>query len=259
MKIIASDYDGTLNRGAVRVEDIEAIRRWRAAGNLFGMVSGRTALHLMELMREHGAPFDFIIGLTGSIILDAEGALLDEQLGGMDILPELIPLLLSGEDGVIGINTHLGTTQLHVRADGADALLSAFHGHDGDCDNLPLSAVCQLRGFSQISVLYEAEKRAGQVTKLINNDYPNRLVCYQNDRWVNLVPAGSGKAEGIRRYLRLIGRTDAIVLPVGDNLNDLEMITQFDGCTLDTAVPEVIQAAHCVHASIADMIDAHID
>jgi len=41
MKIIASDYDGTLNEGGMDEEKRLAIRKWQEAGNLFGIVSGR--------------------------------------------------------------------------------------------------------------------------------------------------------------------------------------------------------------------------
>ena len=42
MKIAASDYDGTLFRNEVIAKaDVEGIRRWRAAGNKFGVVTGR--------------------------------------------------------------------------------------------------------------------------------------------------------------------------------------------------------------------------
>ncbi len=42
MKLIASDFDGTITRyGKVWEEDLAAIQKWRAEGNLFGIVSGR--------------------------------------------------------------------------------------------------------------------------------------------------------------------------------------------------------------------------
>lgn len=260
MKIIASDYDGTLNRGSVSRKDIGAIKRWRSAGNQFGMVSGRMALQLMTLMRAHGAPFDFIIGLTGSVILDAQGNLLDERLGHMDILPDLRPILLGESEGIlIGINAHEGTTYLHCRADDPDSLLPSPPMQEDDGPALPFSQAGRLRGFSQISVLYESAARAGLVTAEVNDRFADRVVCYQNDGWVNLAPVGSGKTEGIRRYLRLMNHPpDTRVLPVGDNLNDLEMIQAFDGCTVANAAPAVLAATHCVHASIADMVDAHL-
>lgn len=258
MKIIASDYDGTLNRGMVSEKDIVAIKRWCAGGNRFGIVSGRTAFNLVGVMRDHGVPFDFIIGLTGSVILDANGVLLDERLGSTDILSELLPFLSEQEDRRIDINTHEGTTCLHCRADGEDKFPSAFIGQEGIGHNMLFSKAKKLRGFSQISVLYPNIEQAGRVTLAVNSRFAGRLVCYQNDSWVNLVPVGSGKAEGIRRYLRLIGKPDARVLPIGDNLNDLEMIRDFGGCTLDTAIPTVLAATSCIHTSIADMIDVHI-
>ena len=49
MKILASDYDGTLNYNGFDSQKLDAIARWRAAGNLFGLVSGRSADSLWEL------------------------------------------------------------------------------------------------------------------------------------------------------------------------------------------------------------------
>ena len=42
MKLLASDYDGTLRRPYVKQSDIKAIKRFRAAGNVFGIITGRT-------------------------------------------------------------------------------------------------------------------------------------------------------------------------------------------------------------------------
>ena len=41
MKIIASDFDGTLNYHGISAEDTAAIAKFRAAGNKFGIVTGR--------------------------------------------------------------------------------------------------------------------------------------------------------------------------------------------------------------------------
>ena len=49
MKIIASDYDGTLNHGGIDDKKRNAIKEWRKAGNLFGIVSGRGPSNLIDL------------------------------------------------------------------------------------------------------------------------------------------------------------------------------------------------------------------
>ena len=41
MKILASDYDGTLNYNGIDDRKRMALDKWRTAGNLFGLVSGR--------------------------------------------------------------------------------------------------------------------------------------------------------------------------------------------------------------------------
>ena len=41
MYILASDFDGTLNHGGISQRSRDAIAAFRAAGNLFGIVTGR--------------------------------------------------------------------------------------------------------------------------------------------------------------------------------------------------------------------------
>ena len=42
MKIAASDYDGTLFRNdEISAADVDGVNKWTAAGNKFGVVTGR--------------------------------------------------------------------------------------------------------------------------------------------------------------------------------------------------------------------------
>ena len=51
MKIIASDYDGTLNRGGISDDVRKAIDMWRERGNIFGIVTGRGIGNILSVMR----------------------------------------------------------------------------------------------------------------------------------------------------------------------------------------------------------------
>ncbi|MBR5601095.1 MAG: HAD hydrolase family protein, partial [Clostridia bacterium] len=74
MKILASDYDGTFNvGGVVSKENLDAIEAWRAAGNLFGIISGRNLGSIKQILERDGVPYDFMIGCNGSVMTDAEG------------------------------------------------------------------------------------------------------------------------------------------------------------------------------------------
>ena len=74
MKIAASDYDGTLFRDrTISKASVQGVRAWRAAGNKFGMVSGRDYGMLTPQLKHYGIEYDFIISNNGGIIRDATG------------------------------------------------------------------------------------------------------------------------------------------------------------------------------------------
>ena len=65
MKIIATDFDGTLSyNGRVSDEDKDAIHRFRAAGNKFGIVTGRDVEAAQWIKPENGLEFDYLITVT---------------------------------------------------------------------------------------------------------------------------------------------------------------------------------------------------
>ena len=72
MKVAASDYDGTLLRGGkIDEETLQAVKKWRAAGNKFGVISGRDYGMLVPQLRAFGLEFDYTVCNNGGIIRDA--------------------------------------------------------------------------------------------------------------------------------------------------------------------------------------------
>ncbi len=60
MRILDSDYDGTLNYNGIDEEKKQALREWRNAGNVFALISGRG--------RQNGA---VIMETDGSVLFEA--------------------------------------------------------------------------------------------------------------------------------------------------------------------------------------------
>ena len=73
-KVTASDFDGTLfiNK-QISAKDLTAIKNWRAAGNKFGIVTGRAYIMLPEHLKEFDLSIDFAICCNGAIIHDGGG------------------------------------------------------------------------------------------------------------------------------------------------------------------------------------------
>ena len=71
MLVLASDFDGTWKQnGIVSDEDIQAILQFQAAGNQFGIITGRSVGMIRGELEEFKVPFDFLICNNGAVIAD---------------------------------------------------------------------------------------------------------------------------------------------------------------------------------------------
>lgn len=91
MKIVASDYDGTLySQGHLLGDVVSAVTEWRQNGNLFGIATGRDFYMTISEVDKWGIPVDFYICMNGAAVYDHDRHLLVKHN-----LPEkYIPLLL---------------------------------------------------------------------------------------------------------------------------------------------------------------------
>ena len=85
MRIIGSDYDGTLTCGGIDEKKLTAIQKWQAAGNKFGIVSGRNAEFLFDLQKQYPKlQLDFFAACNGGYITDGQGNTLHNKGQGCD-------------------------------------------------------------------------------------------------------------------------------------------------------------------------------
>ena len=65
MKILGSDFDGTLNHNGIDDAKRQAIGRWRSEGNIFAIVSGRSIDDLLRIYNGNSFECDYLIGSKG--------------------------------------------------------------------------------------------------------------------------------------------------------------------------------------------------
>ena len=243
MKILGSDFDGTLNFGGFEETKYEAIRAWRAAGNRFGLVSGRGPSYLNHLREEYPAlEMDFFVAYNGAFIVDAEGAPLDTTLCETVPAAELTEALLGWGCPEVFVN---GEGHYTVRRDG-EALA------EGECtlSELPRDPSC----FHQISVCLDSVDEAAAVTHKLLDTYGDRLNPLQNGRCIDIVASSVNKAYGLRRLAACLGYAESEIIAVGDNLNDLDMLKAFPSYAMENGVEEVKRAAGRTVQSVTDLI-----
>lgn len=247
MKILASDFDGTLYRGAVSQKDREAIAAFRSVGNLFGIVTGRDYTGIRTLLIAESVELDFLILMNGATAKDSDG-----------------------------------NTIFSIEADGACAVQIADYirrefGHSvcaivddkritvgdtipaGGWEASNASRAQEVGRFSMMNTLLDTPDDARRAAEYINCHFNRYVNALQNFCHVDMPPAGVDKGEGIARYAETVGVSSAHVWCAGDNLNDMAMITRFHGCAVANSMPEIKDAAKGVYDSICDIIDAITD
>ncbi len=243
MKILGSDFDGTLNVGGIDEAKCEAIRTWRRAGNLFGLVSGRGPAFLRWLQTTYPAlELDFLVAYNGAFTVDACGNALDTvECYGVPAA-ELTATLMDWGCPFVFVN---GEKSYTVRRDG-DPL------RDGECylSELPRD----LPFFRQISVQLDTPAEAATVTRKLRDAYGSRLNPLQNNICIDIVDPTVNKAEGLRRLAARLGGAEVDIIAVGDNLNDLDMLKAFPSYAMENGVEEVKQAAGRTVKSVTELI-----
>lgn len=242
MKLIGSDYDGTLNHGGIDEEKSDAIRRWRQAGNIFGVISGRGPDFIRELQEKLGDNFDFYASCNGGVAVDAKGnELFNYRCEGMDARAFVADLL------------EWGAPFAYVNVD--DACFRVGNAATEDEIEYLLEEMPDIPYFQKMAVFLPGPDEAGVLVDKVRAKYGDNVNPLQNWWCVDIAPYGVDKATGLRRLAAHFGVTEADIIAVGDNLNDAAMVGAFRGYAMAQGSEELKKIAACVTESVLDLIN----
>ena len=250
MKILATDYDGTLNvGGTVSQENREAIDAWRAAGNLFGLVSGRNLGSIKKFLDKDNVPYDFMVGCNGSVITDAEGNATGHNCISARVAKALFEEFFKYEVDWVSASYDWGSVGVvpstDVRADDKWLLI----------DDARLDRVLQ------VSCWFTCPEQALAVRDKCEAMFPGQITgLMPTVQSIDFVCAGTDKASGIRKLSACRGLAPEIIITVGDGENDLSMLEAPDLCghTMESAMPIVLEKVSRTTESVAKLIEAYL-
>lgn len=236
MKIIASDFDGTVNyHGKISDEDKAAISRFRKAGNKFGIVTGRDAELSQWIRQENGFEYDFVISCTGAFIRDGDGNALYVKRGKLGrFIDEIVEKAFELKCTFFTVGN--GFNKCYVDTLG----------------KIPYD-FSMLSEFTHANCTFPSDEVAEEFAQFVKDNYGDKISAYRNGWSVDMPPADTSKVTGIYEYAKLFDNPE--VYTVGDNVNDLPMIKEFNGYAVSNAVELVQKEAkhHCNR--ICDMIE----
>ena len=254
-KVSASDFDGTIYRGEkISDDDLTAIRAWRAAGNKFGIVTGRAFVMLAPHLKLFNVEADFAICCNGSAIYDGDGQILFEselpKNFTVDVLAEPCALPTAhfafeaaNEIFCARVKEHSWVLREKNRWNFSVTIVD-----DAQVATLP-------KRINQLALDFSTPDEAQAAADALNCRFGDVIFAQKNTHSVDVVPVGINKASGVENLLRLMNWRDAKVFVVGDESNDLPMIRHFGGYTVATAKDFVKREATAVFDSVGDMLN----
>lgn len=252
MKILASDFDGTLYyEGSQLAEDIQAIKEFRAAGNRFGIVSGRSMESLKEAIMKYKIPFDFLVLNNGGIIYDENEKLIDAHYLNHEQAIKIIKHIktLTGV-GAYVINDGYYRHKFVVDQKSVDFKYSGLT--DESASEVDILAKTRI---AQIVISLSDEHQAKKIAQNIHDMFAKDACAYVNTHCIDIVPVNISKGNALMNIVEMFGVCKQCVHVIGDSYNDLSMIQNYQGYAMKWAPKEVLDQAIRSYVSVKECIE----
>ena len=282
-RLISTDLDGTIVfNGTISLRDREAMARWRAAGNLLVINTGRSVSALEHVVVPMGLEFDNAILYTGAAIVDEDIRVQCSTALPAGVVEDILDFV-EGAPGVTVFTTGLDEDLLIYDTIGSGSeLLTLFRP----------ATRRELDGREVIGVpmRFTDPEMAARTETYLHRRWEGQAVGFRNQDFIDVVPASASKGEGLRRLVARLaeppaGATDGAAgegasgeapvgssagfdvgpwtaepvetWSIGDSWNDISMHAAADhSYALPWSPPEVVAQCDGTVSSLADLIDS---
>ena len=264
MRLLATDLDGTLVfHHAVRQADAEALVRWRAAGNLLVLATGRSVRlvqHAVEVARAStsiGLDYDYAVCATGTTVIDAVGQVHRTRTLEADQVRAVVRAI--GDVAQAPVSVFASTLERDYVLDDPIGLSTDQRTPP---DRFTAAPLAQVAGLGVTSMpLHIPDVRAAAALARGLEETVDGISCTRSTGFVDVTAAGESKGAGLGRLVELLAKRGvevSEVAAVGDSWNDISMFERADvPCAMAGAPGEVVEAAGGrTTPSVAAFIDA---
>lgn len=250
MKLLASDYDGTLRtESKVSEQDKKAIHEWRKAGNIFGIVTGRSMESIRNEIAQNNIEIDFVVGNNGGVVYDADFQELQSKYIQFDKAKDIIAYLRREVCISYVLNDGYYRSKVVLDAEREDIKYASFTG------NLSEAEVLHNRKIAQIVASLDKDEDCERIANHINAYFKGYAVGFRNINCVDIAPYGVSKSTGLSYMVKHLHIPVQQVYTIGDSYNDIAMLETYHGYAMKQAPLQVKSYADQVVNSVADCIN----
>lgn len=227
MKLFVTDFDRTLYVDRdISLKDINSIKSWQEDGNLFVIATGRDIYSVREKVELYDIQPDYWICNNGAVLFDEKFNVLSSKVIEREVLMKILEYIYENYEGAFSLSEV--NSKIAVRA------------KNDQCNERDYRKMIDFSEIEKIGEVYQIHKRFDEeslVSKLandLNDKYGNYITAYPNNLNVDIVTNGvnkSGTVEYLKNSLNNVNK----VITIGDSYNDLQMILDYGGYTLESA------------------------
>ncbi len=244
MKIAVSDFDGTLKGfdEMIPKKNIEAIQKWRAAGNKFGLATGRN-LKLLEIdIKNYDITFDFIICVNGGVIADEKKEIIHSVKIPSEVRRNFLktvkeiknPMIVFCEKTAYSIRPY---PEMPIEL----------------IPEITFEEVIKRDDVVQFGIKFENAEEAAKSKEKLEREF-SMLGGNQNRQFLDINMRGVNKKYGVEKLLEIKKWENCPIYVIGDDANDLPMISRFNGYTVKNSAQFMHKEAKKIYESVGEML-----
>lgn len=248
-KILASDLDGTLIfNGKLDNINRESILKMKKHGHLFGVSTGRPYNGVKFLYDEYNIDPDFYVLLNGALVINKENRILKHEIIPYEIVKKIYDKYKNSS--FIGIDN--GYESITLKGRNEYSWDSIKHGTINELENNKNSLMSL--DFSNIDI-----REIDQMCNDINDEFGDAVVAYRNSYFVDIVPKGCSKGNGVNLILKEFGIDKENLYVIGDSYNDVSMFSETKNSFTFNMVEDKLKSyANFIVDSVSECIEKHI-
>ena len=234
-QIVFSDYDGTIYITEESMSrNIKSIEEYRNLGGRFVIVTGRSKTSVSNVIKQYNIPYDYIISNNGAVIYNSDMQKIYEESISIDISNKIIEYLNTKEN------------------------IEVFFYDDEDKVKYHNQKLLKLR--IKTSDYKLAQNIEDEINSMFNeyikahSAFPGMYYDNHDFVIVDIVSVNAGKENAIKKLLEILDIEKEQVATIGDGRNDIAMIKEYNGYSMETAEIDVKKSSSKIFKSVADVL-----
>ncbi len=200
MKVLASDFDLTLYVDDLEIvkKNVMAIRRFMKNGNLFGIITGRNYSDIKVLLNQYDIPYHYLICQDGAKLFDSMDYCFSTVSLSREDIVRIVPVL----------------EEYHF-----DYYLDDGYNETTNMDDC-------------VKVVGVIGNRREEAQKVVDILIKEGFYAYLSMYYINILDSSVNKKNALEKLLVHAYCYKEDLYVIGDSVNDLEMLTSFQGAIM---------------------------